>query len=121
MHIRILPQVERREMKTESVDGADQPAERTAAGEQSPSSLRQRIGDGNQVRPEGGRVRIGTGVKACRAGGFAPRGRPIGGCQASVDAAQRAAIRLIIRSAEHTSELQSLMRNLYAVLCFKKK
>src|SRR3546814_8236140 len=29
--------------------------------------------------------------------------------------------RLIIRSEEHTSELQSLMRNSYAVFCLKKK
>src|SRR3546814_8289629 len=27
----------------------------------------------------------------------------------------------VIRSKEHTSELQSLMRNSYAVFCFKKK
>src|SRR3546814_6370051 len=30
-------------------------------------------------------------------------------------------IRQMIRSEEHTSELQSLMRNLYSVLCLKKK
>src|SRR3546814_5228545 len=29
--------------------------------------------------------------------------------------------RLFLRSEEHTSELQSLMRNSYAVLCVKKK
>src|SRR3546814_5042202 len=29
--------------------------------------------------------------------------------------------RVIDRSEEHTSELQSLMRNSYAVFCFKKK
>src|SRR3546814_8573306 len=28
---------------------------------------------------------------------------------------------LLVRSEEHTSELQSLMRNSYAVLCLKKK
>src|SRR3546814_976394 len=31
------------------------------------------------------------------------------------------AARFIIRSEEHTSELQSLMRNSYAVFCLKKK
>src|SRR3546814_3984363 len=30
-------------------------------------------------------------------------------------------LKLIVRSEEHTSELQSLMRNSYAVFCFKKK
>src|SRR3546814_3232691 len=32
-----------------------------------------------------------------------------------------AASRKIVRSEEHTSELQSLMRNSYAVFCLKKK
>src|SRR3546814_6912575 len=32
-----------------------------------------------------------------------------------------AAINVLERSEEHTSELQSLMRNSYAVLCLKKK
>src|SRR3546814_5071914 len=31
------------------------------------------------------------------------------------------AIRIFVRSEEHTSELQSLMRNSYAVFCLKKK
>src|SRR3546814_3934925 len=35
--------------------------------------------------------------------------------------AQTAAITLAHRSEEHTSELQSLMRNSYAVFCLKKK
>src|SRR3546814_7900534 len=30
-------------------------------------------------------------------------------------------VRAILRSEEHTSELQSLMRNSYAVFCLKKK
>src|SRR3546814_5014812 len=33
----------------------------------------------------------------------------------------RAAHRELLRSEEHTSELQSLMRTSYAVFCFKKK
>src|SRR3546814_2097760 len=32
-----------------------------------------------------------------------------------------APLRLAVRSEEHTSELQSLMRNSYAVFCLKKK
>src|SRR3546814_9922907 len=30
-------------------------------------------------------------------------------------------LKLVLRSEEHTSELQSLMRNSYAVFCLKKK
>src|SRR3546814_1717836 len=37
------------------------------------------------------------------------------------DAPLEAAIHAAIRSEEHTSELQSLMRNSYAVFCLKKK
>src|SRR3546814_9242960 len=33
----------------------------------------------------------------------------------------RCAVALFVRSEEHTSELQSLMRNSYAVFCLKKK
>src|SRR3546814_1519960 len=40
--------------------------------------------------------------------------------QANRDSAERA-YNLIMRSEEHTSELQSLMRNSYAVFCLKKK
>src|SRR3546814_4696937 len=35
--------------------------------------------------------------------------------------ADRAPVGSLIRSEEHTSELQSLMRNSYAVFCLKKK
>src|SRR3546814_7635194 len=37
------------------------------------------------------------------------------------DAAQRVRLGAEARSEEHTSELQSLMRNSYAVFCLKKK
>src|SRR3546814_9351649 len=40
--------------------------------------------------------------------------------RAKVEAAKRAG-RLMVRSEEHTSELQSLMRISYAVFCLKKK
>src|SRR3546814_6357619 len=36
-------------------------------------------------------------------------------------AAARRYLPMNVRSEEHTSELQSLMRNSYAVFCFKKK
>src|SRR3546814_1021539 len=41
--------------------------------------------------------------------------------QAGAAAFPRADARLTIRSEEHTSELQSLMRTSYAVFCLKKK
>src|SRR3546814_3372577 len=40
---------------------------------------------------------------------------------AAIDAAAGSAVGLVQRSEEHTSELQSLMRNSYAVFCLKKK
>src|SRR3546814_1179146 len=40
---------------------------------------------------------------------------------AAIADADRAAILVDLRAAEHTSELQSLMRNSYAIICFKKK
>src|SRR3546814_10093566 len=47
----------------------------------------------------------------------AVRGRP-SSREAMLDAAETVVVK---RSEEHTSELQSLMRNSYAVLCLKKK
>src|SRR3546814_7918949 len=38
-----------------------------------------------------------------------------------VDLTDMAALRRVVRSEEHTSELQSLMRISYAVFCLKKK
>src|SRR3546814_4028678 len=40
---------------------------------------------------------------------------------ATLAAARRSSMRLLVRSEEHTSELQSLMRSSYAVVCLKKK
>src|SRR3546814_8467544 len=49
-----------------------------------------------------------------------PGGQPIGALErVAAKAAQK--IRGLIRSEEHTSELQSLMRISYAVFCLKKK
>src|SRR3546814_1540863 len=42
-------------------------------------------------------------------------------CPGSVSTGQLLGFRLQIRSEEHTSELQSLMRISYAVFCLKKK
>src|SRR3546814_8574124 len=41
--------------------------------------------------------------------------------EAKAAAGATGALRVIKRSEEHTSELQSLMRNSYAVICLKKK
>src|SRR3546814_7543466 len=48
------------------------------------------------------------------------RARPAVDEEARVEAVERCA-RVPVRSEEHTSELQSLMRNSYAVFCLKKK
>src|SRR3546814_9356593 len=60
-----------------------------------------------------------AGARDDRKGGARPRREQ----PAHGDPPQRAAVALGIdaRSEEHTSELQSLMRNLYAVFCLKKK
>src|SRR3546814_6594576 len=43
------------------------------------------------------------------------------GCAGDCRRSQRQHLRLSVRSEEHTSELQSLMRISYAVFCLKKK
>src|SRR3546814_1367500 len=43
------------------------------------------------------------------------------GAPAAVGQTVRAPVRVLFRSEEHTSELQSLMRISYAVFCLKKK
>src|SRR3546814_2640305 len=47
--------------------------------------------------------------------------RPAGRLDFNVGYDVSEAIRIDVRSEEHTSELQSLMRNSYAVFCLKKK
>src|SRR3546814_8000877 len=49
------------------------------------------------------------------------RDRSFRSCTKLRCAAHRAGLSGILRSEEHTSELQSLMRITYAVFCFKKK
>src|SRR3546814_4432606 len=57
----------------------------------------------------------------------APTASPATASGASVQAARRVRVRreivgvILLRSEEHTSELQSLMRISYAVFCLKKK
>src|SRR3546814_3100690 len=49
------------------------------------------------------------------------RGRAVGGNEAQLQATPRQRSEHQIRSEEHTSELQSLMRTSYAVFCLKQK
>src|SRR3546814_8384507 len=78
-------------------------------------------------RPAGG---LGSGPMNCvvvtEAGKMAGQGASAGHSSAmdqssnAVPALSRPALRVSPRSEEHTSELQSLMRNSYAVFCSKK-
>src|SRR3546814_2682122 len=49
------------------------------------------------------------------------RQREVGGAAAAFGGSEVKARRQVLRSEEHTSELQSLMRISYAVFCLKKK
>src|SRR3546814_6421381 len=62
-----------------------------------------------------GRLRLGHGVSTA---GLAAAGR-LSQCSPDRGAGRQALV--AGRSEEHTSELQSLMRNSYAVFCLKKK
>src|SRR3546814_1930217 len=53
--------------------------------------------------------------------GLVRQGAAQGVVSASFDIAADHPVQLLISSAEHTSELQSLMRISYAVICLKKK
>src|SRR3546814_5270333 len=90
---------------------------RPALGHEGPDVRQQRgnedapVGDGHAVSPGGGGVAANTTQI-----GRGPETRwpqPSGWDQACLAAA--------LRSEEHTSELQSLMRISYAVFCLKKK
>src|SRR3546814_9169224 len=65
------------------------------------------------------------GDRAPCGGGAAAQGLGDGGAQSAAagepPARRRISGRGLLRSEEHTSELQSLMRNSYAVFCLKKK
>src|SRR3546814_8747681 len=73
--------------------------------------------DADQVQPPGGAVRADDGQRQRRA---APGGSRMSTPHADMSAASDAR-RNWTRSEEHTSELQSLMRNSYAVFCWNKK
>src|SRR3546814_1707917 len=70
---------------------------------------------------------MGTSVARAAAGGdLSRRGESFGIAGRKVDgmdvlAVRAAADEAVARSAEHTSELQSLMRSSYVVFCLKKK
>src|SRR3546814_9448088 len=85
----------------------------------------------DQNRAQWGRMLIGRGLAALdRAEKAGPRGpytlqAAIAACHARARTAEetdwiRIAALYAARSEEHTSELQSLMRNSYAVFCLKK-
>src|SRR3546814_3329367 len=74
------------------------------------------------VDARAGRAVPGRGRRDRQAGARGDRGRPAGDGEGRCvrDRGRGAAARQK-RSEEHTSELQSLMRNSYAVFCLKKK
>src|SRR3546814_1216083 len=67
------------------------------------------------LRPRRNKPRRGVAIAGAAAGSFALGALALG---LLVIARRR---RRLVRSEEHTSELQSLMRISYAVLCLKKK
>src|SRR3546814_9217161 len=72
-----------------------------------------------RIREPGGINPVGAAMAARRTVGWVERSethRP-----ACNHAARNDGFRFALRSEEHTSELQSLMRNSYAVFCLKKK
>src|SRR3546814_6766271 len=77
-----------------------------AGGEAAPRCTRVGQGDGHAPAGDGDMAADPAGVA------LAPTVGPAVGL---------APLRLVVRSEEHTSELQSLMRISYAVFCLKKK
>src|SRR3546814_1068682 len=70
------------------------------------------------VHTPGGPAQISVGV---RGGKIAAMGDGLGDAGEVVDCTGLDILPGVIRSEEHTSELQSLMRISYAVICLKKK
>src|SRR3546814_6782054 len=72
-------------------------------------------------RAAGRDVDVQTRLDQCRAPRIAVRRRCVLGCLLPAIERRRLNIDLVARSAEPTSELQSLMRISYAVFCLTKK
>src|SRR3546814_10468106 len=66
------------------------------------------------------RVTLGY-ISSGQAAGILDVSSGISRTQRQFDLVQARAVALLVRSEEHTSELQSLMRISYAVFCLKKK
>src|SRR3546814_1956173 len=66
---------------------------------------------------------VGKGPPARDVGEVAPdrQRRNAAAREVAVPGKKRISLRIFVRSEEHTSELQSLMRISYAVFCLKKK
>src|SRR3546814_6752534 len=104
--------------KSPGATGAPRPAPRT--GGHCPATRQEKAGapllhDDPQIRLEigPGRQAVLQGMLAGPAGLDRPRGLAETRCGRGLDHA--------VRSEEHTSELQSLMRISYAVFCLKQK
>src|SRR3546814_5534699 len=80
-----------------------------------PAHIGQRVGANDQVRVNGRAITRPNAKKPPR---IILYNKPAGEIVSHDDTDGRATV---FRSEEHTSELQSLMRNSYAVFCFKKK
>src|SRR3546814_3111846 len=76
------------------------------------------------VNAAGGRTEIAGSEQAVRVLGNAENAYQLGETRLSIGDGRTirlADVARVTRSEEHTSELQSLMRNSYAVFCLKKK
>src|SRR3546814_6350399 len=77
------------------------------------AQLADRLDDLGHAAPVGG-------VVVAQAAAVGVERQPAVGCPQALVGDERAALALL-RSEEHTSEIQSLMRTSYAVFCLKKK
>src|SRR3546814_2304801 len=88
------------------------------ADREDPGPARIDLGGERLVGPQPCRSRRRHGPAAHRAGRVAPPKVTLG---ESTPSSSQKSLRQAVRSAEHTSELQSLMRISYAVFCLKRK
>src|SRR3546814_2835273 len=98
-------------------EAPDPPAARREDRPRHREALRE--ADAGTGRPDGGRPFQQQPPRAARRPALRPQ--PPSADVRGQDAAHGRALRRRPRSEEHTSELQSLMRNSYAVFCLKKK